>query len=96
MSLSLRPRTCSAAGLQVSEDADFPLLETFAMHVPAGGARVVVAYHADRIFNAHRLPGAEAFAGYAAPSGLLLFPFAGRALSTRGHADRLTKSNVRE
>lgn len=96
MSLPLGPRTCSAAGLQISENADFPLLETFAMHVPAGGARVVVAYHADRIFNAHRLPGTEAFAGYAAPSGLLLLPFAGRALPTRGHGDRLTKWKVRE
>lgn len=86
VALSLGPGARAAAGLEVGEHAQLPLLEALPVHVAAGGARVVVAQHAHGVLGAHGVARAQALAGHAARARVLGASLAGGAVPPRGHA----------
>lgn len=94
MALPLGPGARTAAGLEIGKHSDLPLFEAFSVHVPAGGARVVVAYNTYGVLDADGFPGAQALAGYAAAAGVVGVPLAGGAVPSRGHGARRQRNRT--
>lgn len=96
MTLSFGPGARAAARLQICQHAGFPLLEAGSMHVPAHGADLVIAEHADSILSSHGVPRARTFAGNAATSSFVRFTFSRASMSSRSHRDGALNTRDRE